>query len=397
MTFEYTVRDPLGKRHTGNLEAASREEAVQLLRRDGFQVVTLEEAEEGLSLLPGRIRKAEIIYTASQLAILVETGVTLSAALDGICQQETNPLLRKVLTQLKHDVEAGEDFSTALAKFPQYFDATFVAMMKASEQTGTMGEMLDQAATYMQRELETRQKVRGALAYPAVMLAVAVGVTIFLLTYVLPKFTPLFERKDIKLPQLTVCLMALSKSLSAYWWAWLGGAAAVVIGFLVWRRTPLGQQTLDWVKLHAPVVGSMFRKVAISRSIRTLATMLRGGVPLLEALAIAAEVCGNFFFRRTWLHAMDQITEGNRIRDALTGNPLFPPTLLQMIGSGEETGKLDKVLDRVSRYYDTEVEATLKTTTRMIEPLMIIVMGVVVAGIAFALLLPIFDLSTPKH
>lgn len=394
MNFEYTVRDPLGKTHDGEVEAANREEATQLLRRDGFQVLELQEAGEGLALLPKRIKKSDIICTVNQLAVMVDTGITLADALEGICEQEENPALSKLLKEIKGDVESGEDFSKALAKHPKYFDQTFIAMIRASEQTGTMGEMLEQASANMLYEMETRRKVRGALAYPGAMLAISFIVTIFLLTYVLPKFAPLFARKNIDLPATTVMLMDMSALLLNHWVAWIIGAVLLVVGFVMWRRTHQGRVALDWLRIHSPIVGTMLRKVAISRSIRTLGTMLRGGVPLLDALEISGEVSGNHFFKQTWLRAVNDITQGKRIRDALATSTLFPPTLLQMISCGEETGTLDNVLSKVSKHYDSEVDSALKVATRLIEPIMIVAMGGVVACIAYSLLLPVFQLSS---
>jgi type IV pilus assembly protein PilC len=226
------------------------------------------------------------------------------------------------------------------------------------------------------------------------MMVISFAITILLLTYVLPKFAPLFNRKNIDLPGTTVLLMELSESLIGYWWAWVAGAVLSIVGFLVWRRTRQGHVALDWCKINAPVIGPMLRKVAISRSIRVLGTMLHGGVPLLDALAISAEVSGNHFFQQTWQSAADEITQGSRIRDALSGSTLFPATLLQMIGCGEDTGTLETVLQKVSKHYDAEIDSSLKVATRMLEPLMITVMGGVVAGIAYSLLLPVFELST---
>jgi len=200
MNYKYIARDPLGNSHEGTIEATGREEATQLLRRDGFQVLQLEEAAEGFSLSPKRIKKAEVVSVVNQLAVMVDTGVTLDEALNGMCQQEQNPTLKRLLEELKSDIESGEDFSKALAKHPRYFDQTFVAMIKASEQMGTMGEMLEQATFIMQYEMETRRKVRGAMAYPGVMVVISFGITILLLTFVLPKFAPLFNRKNIDLP-----------------------------------------------------------------------------------------------------------------------------------------------------------------------------------------------------
>jgi type IV pilus assembly protein PilC len=301
--------------------------------------------------------------------------------------------LKKLLLDLNSRVEAGDDFSKVLAQYPKYFDRTYVALIKASEQTGTLGEMLEKIARYAQKELEMRGKVRAAMAYPTVMIVVAIGVTVFLLTYILPKFQPLFERKNVQLPTPTVFAMAASDALMQYWYLWLLGAIAVVAGVWVGRRTRQGKQLLDWVYIHAPLLGPTARKIILSRSVRTLGAMIAAGVSVLDALRLSAEVSANHYYETLWLGVLDAVTTGNRICESLRHTPLVPATLVQMIGAGEETGRLDDVLKKVSVHYDEEVETSIKTLTSMIEPLMITVMGFVVGGIGLALLLPIFSLS----
>jgi len=393
MNFQYRVRDPLGNVHQGTLDAPSEDDATQQLRRDGFQVLLLEEADEAPGGLFHRVARSEIIYATSQLAIMVDTGITLSDALGGMLTQEKNPALASVLEDLKSSVEGGEDFSAALARHPKLFDRTYVSLVRASEATGSMGSMLDRIAAYLRKQLETRSKVRAAMAYPTVMMVLAVAVTVFLLTYILPKFTPLFKSRGTELPAPTKLMMATSDVMLGYWYFWLGGAVALVVAYLVAARTDPGRRLLDLVKLHLPILGPIFRKVTISRSIRTLGTMLASGVPMLDGLRLCGEVSGNYHYERLWEHVRDQVTAGKRICEVLADNPLVPSVLVQMIASGEETGKLDYVLERVSSYYDQEVDTSLKTATSLIEPLMIAAMGVVVGGIGMALLLPIFSLS----
>lgn len=393
MTFQYRVRDPLGNTHDGTLEAASLEDARQQLRRDGFQVLDLDEGDDEEGLFPRRVSKNDIIYITGQLAVMVDTGITLSAALAGIVDQETNPTLRKILVDLKASVEGGEDFSTALARHPKLFDRTYVALVKASEATGTLGSMLERIAEYLRKEIEARGRVRAAMAYPTVMMVLAFGVTVFLLTYIMPKFMPLFQSKGIDLPRTTRAMIALSGMMLGYWYLWLAGLVLVVVGFLFGRRTERGRRILDWIKISLPILGPMFRKVIISRSIRTLGTMLQSGVPIMDAIKLAGEVSGNVYYEETWQRVLGEVTAGRRICEVLSGNPLFPRILVQMIAAGEETAKLDKVLERVSTYYDREVETSLKATTSLIEPIMIAIMGVIVGTIGLSLLLPIFSLS----
>ena len=398
MAFQYRARDISGHIMQGILDAASLDDATRQLRRDGLTVLHIDEVDEGeLGIFSRRITKNEIIYVTNQLAIMIDTGITLSVALQAIIDQEENPSLRTVLRQIKDRVEAGEDFSEALATYPKLFNTIYVSLVKASEATGTLAEMLDRIAGYLRKEVEARGKVRSAMAYPMVMVVMAIGVSIFLLTYILPKFQPLFERKGAALPLPTKIMLTVSDAITDYWFVWLALFVAIIAGFVVARRTQRGRELLDWARINLPVIGPMYRKIIISRSLRTLGAMVGGGVSLLDALDVCARVSGNCFYERLWRHVADQVTQGKRIRDGLEGNPLFPPTLVQMIASGEEAGKLPRVLERVGDYYDTEVENALKTATSLIEPLLIAVMGVVVGGIGLALMLPIFRLSQPGH
>jgi type IV pilus assembly protein PilC len=390
--FQYRARDTLGKEHAGTVEASTQEDAVQQLRRDGLAVLEIDE-DAGVSLLAPGVRRADIIYLTNQLAIMVDTGITLSAALQGILEQEANPTLRRVLVELRQAVEAGGDFSAALAKHPKYFDKTFVSMIKVGEATGTLSEMLERVATYLRKEMEMRSKVKSALAYPAVMATVAIGVTIFLLTFILPKFTPLFAKKGMKLPAPTRWSMAASDVLLHHWHWWLIGGLLAIAGFIYAKRTPRGRQAIDACLVNAPIVGTVARKVVISRSLRTLGTMLNSGLQVLDALKLTAEVSGNYLYEKLWLHVHEQVMQGNEICEALRGNTLFPPTIVQMISAGEQTARLGSVLEKVSNYYDNEVESSIKTATGMIEPILICLMGVIVGTIGLALLLPVFSLS----
>jgi len=394
MMFQYRVRDPMGNVHRGAIEARSVDDATQQLRQDGFQVLDVEEDEiDAGDFLGARVTKNDVIYATSQLAIMVDTGITLSCALEGIVEQEKNPSLKKVLRELKEAVEAGEDFSAALARHPKLFDKTYVSLVKASEATGSLGPMLDRIADYLRKEVETRSKVRAAMAYPAVMMVLAVGVTVFLLTYILPKFMPIFKSRGAVLPGPTRIMMSLSDLMIDHWYLWVGGLTVLIAGYVAARRTEPGRRFLDLAKINVPLLGPIFRKVTISRSIRTLGTMLASGVPMLDAIRLSGEVAGNSLYEKTWREVRDQVTTGKRICEVLAGNALFPPVLVQMIASGEETGKLDYVLERVSTYYDREIEISLKTATSLIEPVMIAMMGVIVGGIGLAVMLPIFSLS----
>ncbi|PQO48209.1 type II secretion system F family protein [Blastopirellula marina] len=394
-TFAYQAKDQLGNLLDSSIEAESEDEARALLTGDGLQVVSIEE-EAGLNFSlggGGRISRNDIIYMTSQLSVMIETGINLSAALAGIASQEKNPALKTLILDLKHDIDGGEDFSAVLSRRPKYFDQTYVALIRASEQTGMMGEMLEKIALYLRKEAETRGKIRAALAYPMVMICLACGVTIFLLTFVLPKFEPLFNRKGVKLPSTTVMMMKSSDFLLNYWQFWGPALIALLIGFLLFRRSEPGRRFLDSAKLNLPIVGSMIKKVAIARSLNTLGTLVRSDVPMLQSLELTALVCNNTQYSQLWRSVIDSVTSGSQIHEVLRKSPLIPSTIVQMIAAGEETGRLDDVLEKVSAHYEHDVDLSIKTTTSLIEPIMIAVMGVVVGGIALSLLMPIFQLS----
>ncbi|MBN1591336.1 MAG: type II secretion system F family protein [Pirellulales bacterium] len=394
MPYKYRVRDSLGNTHEGTLDATSSDDATQQLRRDGFEILSLLE-REATPLWRQPVSKNQIIYATCQLSIMVDTGISLSAALAGIISQEENSTLRDILTDLHETVEGGGDFSSALAKHPRHFNQTYVSLIQAAEATGSLGEMLERIASYLRKEVENRNRVRAAMAYPSVMICVAIAVTIFLLTYIMPKFIPLFEARGTDLPGPTKILMGISSVLIGYWFLWAVLIVAAIVGFFFAKRTLQGRLFLDWVKIHCPLIGKTYCKVVLSRSVRTLATMIASGVSVVDAIKLSGEVSANVHFKNLWDQVLAQVTAGQCIHEALAGNPLIPNVLIQMIASGEETGKLDYVLQRISSYYDQEVETALKTTTSLIEPIMIAMMGVVVGGISLSLLLPIFSLS--KH
>lgn len=394
MSYLYRARDPLGKIIEGRIDALDTDEATQHLRRDGFAVLELtdEEEDEG-GLFGGRVSRRDITNVTTQLAVMVDTGITLSSALQGLIAQEQNPKLKQLLLALQTSVEGGSDFSSALQEHPKYFDPTYVALVRASEASGTLAEMLERIADYLRARMESRAKVRSAMTYPLVIAALAVAVTIFLLTYIMPKFEPLFSRKGVELPKMTVVMMSVSRMLVDYWYAWIVGAVAIVVALVFWLRTEAGQRFRDRAILSLPLLGPVFRKIILSRSINTLGTMIASGVSALDALRLCGEAAGNRLYLDLWENVRERVTAGEQICEALAGQTLIPPTLVQMIASGEQSGRLDDVLMKVSTYYDREVETSLKTATSLIEPIMICVMGAVVGAIGLSLLLPIFSLS----
>ncbi len=396
--FEYRVSDGAGETRTGVMEAATVAEALRKLRREGNYVLAIEAATgkdhgDDTPLIPRRVTRREIFCITNELAVMVETGIPLAAALTNIIEQAENPSLARVLRELKEAVEAGDDFSAALGRHPKLFDKTFVQLVKASEASGSLGSMLDRIVEQGRRELESEGKVRTALAYPAVMLVASIGASIFLLAYVFPKFTPIFKGRGITLPLPTRIMIAVSGALTGYWYLLLAGLAILIAGIVWLKKSNWGNRLLDRFKLNAPVLGGMFRKSAVSRSIRTLSTMLSSGVSMIQALRLCGQVSGNVMYEEDWNKIADGVNEGQQIHECMLPMHRFPRTLVQMIAAGEQTGRLGTVLNRLSEFYDRELENSIKAATTMIEPIMVCFMGVVVGSIAMALLMPIFTLS----
>ncbi len=399
MQFTYQARDTTGRIREGELSAADADEATRQLRQDGLYLLSLAETAEksnhaGMQLFQKRIARSDIIFLTNQLAVMIDAGVPLANALEGLARQSDHPTMKSMLERIEGRVQAGDDFSVALSEYPKQFDKTYVNLVRASEASGTLAQMLERIATQTQDELETRQKVKGAMMYPAAMLVMCVGVCIFLLTYVFPKLMPMFATRHVDVPLPTKLMIAISVGLTSYWYA-VVAAAVAVIGLLLWmRKQTWGRTTFDWCWLHTPVLGPMLRKVAIGRSLRTLATTINAGVPVLEAIELSAGVSNNVLYERCWMHVGEQVTAGKQIHEALEGNTLFPQMLLQMIACGESTGKLGEILDKVGEFYEREIANAVKAATSLIEPIMVCVMGSVIGTIALAMLLPIFTLSS---
>ena len=398
MQFAYLARDAAGKLLSGSLAAETQSDAARMLRQDGLFAVSLEEAREKLAvkipLFGRRVSRSELVYATSQLAVMVDAGISLSSAIGGLATQTENLGFKSILEKIQQDIEGGDCLSAALAKFPKTFNGVYVNLVKAGEESGMLGTLLERLAVQMRNDLEQRSKVRGALMYPGAMFVMCMGSCVFLLTGVLPKISPMFVARGIELPTPTIVMMALSHALTVYWWACLLGFAACVGSFWYARQQWWGILAWDWTILRLPILGSLVRKSILARTTRTLSTMLNAGVPVLSAIELCAAVSENSLYEKSWRHLAGEVTTGRQLHEVLESNPLFPKTLVQMIGSGEKTGKLGMVLGRVSDYYEAEVGIATKAATSLIEPLMVAGMGVVIGGLALAMLLPIFKLSS---
>ncbi len=403
-TFQYQLKRPGGQVVSGTLRAETLVAATQQVRGMGGVILDVfrvgdEEARgqasgRGLNLRFGqRVGSKDILSFTNQLAVMAKAGIGLTSALEGIGDQTTNPKMQAVVNTLKRDVEAGRQFSESLQRFPKVFSLLYVNMVKASELSGSFAHMLERISTYLAQQVETRRQVVGAMIYPIIIVCMAVLTTIFMLTFVLPRFMVLFQGKEHILPLPTKMLMAMSASLCNWWFLYLIGGAGVGVGGYFLVRTDGGRTWWDGMKLKLPLLSSLCHALYLSRSLRTMGELVSAGVPMLDTIAITADVSGNIHYKRVWNRVHGAVRKGQRIAPTLAQSQLIPNSVAQMIAAGEETGSLSEILNDVSEFYEKALKSTIKSVTAAIEPLMIIVMGGIVAFIAASILLPIFKMS----
>lgn len=398
--YRYETRDKAGKTSSGTIEARDLGSAGQQLRAQGFYVLNIIPAPRGGGVKLSGIRLSfgpgarDIQNFTGQLSVMVRAGISLRAALEGIASQTANPVFQKMLQQMQRDVEAGKAFSEALQRYPKYFSPLYINMVKASELSGGFSTMLERIAGYLADQIETRSQVRGAMIYPAIIGVMAVVTTVVLLTFVLPRFMTLFQGKEEILPMPTKVLLAASTFMTSYWYVLLAATVAGIWGFVLLLRTDWGAMWWDRFKLTVPLFKSLFKALYISRSLHTMGQLINAGVPMLDTIAITGEISGNSLYRRMWRGVYSAVKQGKKISAPMHRTPLFPASVVQMIGAGEESGKLGEVLDQVSQFYAKELRTTIKSVTAMIEPMMICIMGGLVGFIAMSIILPVFKLSS---
>lgn len=381
------------------MSAESIAAAVESLRGEGKYPTSLVPANQnvarGVSFFSRgpRMGRKDVLQFAGQLQIMIETGVTLSEALESIAGQSTKPGTRAVLLSLCRDVQSGSSFSNALSQHTRTFPRMLITLIAASEKSGQMAKMLGRAVQYLRDEQETIRKVRGALTYPAVMMAFVISTTCFLMTGVLPKFTAIYASKGASLPAITRFLMAVSAFL-IHDWPWIivavGGFS---VGLWKYRQMPQGRRMLDYLQLRVPLFGSVFQKLHLSRGLRLIGTMAGSGISLPDSVRNAYELSPNIYFRDLWSQVGAQIQTGKQFSEPLFQSPLVPKSLAQMLHSAEKGGRLAPVMEQLAGFAETELKEKIQDMTRYIEPAMIAFMGVIIGTVALALMLPIFSIS----
>jgi type IV pilus assembly protein PilC len=397
-TYAYRVRDNQGRMLGGTLEAESEEAVIARLRQLGYAPISIEaEKSAGLKTelrLPGtgRVKLKDLAVFSRQFATMINSGLALLRALTILGEQTSNRRLGEVVTQVRAEVEKGTSLSAAMAKHPKTFNRLYVSMVRAGEIGGFLDQVLVKVAETFEKEVALRGKIRSAMTYPVVVFAMVLMIVSAMLIFIVPTFKNLYTSLGGTLPLPTRMLISASDGIRRYFLLIVLILVGLSFAYRRWRATPAGRYRLDQFKLKVKVFGPLFHKSALSRFSRTLATLIRSGVPILQALEIVAETVNNGVISRAVRDVQDSVREGESLATPLSRHPTFPAMVVQMMAVGEETGALDTMLSKVADFYDQEVEAAVASLTSMIEPILIAVMGAAVGGMVISLYLPLFQI-----
>ncbi len=396
--YRYKARDKEGQLHAGAMEAVRQEAVADQLRTMGYIPVQIVEQEESLLLRADlfdsfrRVTPQDLIIFSRQLATLLSAGIPFIQGMTAMEKQTSNPRLKRVIGELRRDVEAGAAFSEALAKHPKIFSKMYVSMIRAGETAGILDDILNRLSLLAEHDAETRQRVKTAVRYPMIVVVAVGGAFAFLVSFVIPKFAAIFSRFKTELPLPTRILIGINHVVQNYWYLVLLGIAALVTGVIWYIKTPAGRWQWDRIKLRLPIFGVLFQKVALSRFARVFSAMQKSGLSMLLTLEIVAETVGNVVIAKVIEGMRSSLREGAGIVEPMEASDLFPPLVVQMISVGEETGQLDVMLNKVSDYYDMDVEYALRNLSTMIEPILLLFVGAMVLFLALGIFLPMWDM-----
>ena len=394
--YAYTIRDATGALRQGTRDGENERAVVRWLQEQGLTVVKVQQTRVAKPKSAGggfgRVKLSDLSIFCRQFSTMVDAGVSLVRCLSVLGEQTMSSKLRRIIADVEAEVQAGQPLSKALSKYPNVFSNLFIGLVHAGEVGGALEESLQRLSVFLEKDMELRRKVRGAMTYPCIVMVVALIVVIGLVTFVLPKFMQLFVELGMQkdsMPTMTVMLMNFSHFLTTKWWIVLLMLAAFYTSFRMFVRTRVGRRAYDRLKLKAPVFGKLNHKICLARFSRTLGTLLVSGVPILQALETVAGTVANEIIGDAILEARSRIREGDRIADPLQKSKMFPPMVVQMIAIGEESGALDQMLTKIADFYESEVDATLQSLTSAIEPLLIVFLGAAVGFIVISMFLPL--------
>ena len=401
-TFAYVGRTRSGAVKKGELSAKTRDEAVDQLRKQSVVVTSLEEKKSGaggfnvnLSFGPGLTDKDLVVFTR-QFGTMINAGLPLVQCLEILSTQSENKVLRTTIGEVKTQVEAGSTFSDALRRHPKVFDDLYVNLVHAGEVGGLLDTILTRLAKYIEKAMKLKGQIKSAMIYPAAILGVAVVVIAVLMIWVIPIFAKMFNELSggkMGLPGPTQLVIDISNMFTSYWWVMLLGTGAIVFGTKKYYSTPKGRMVIDKLLLKAPVFGDLIRKASVAKFTRTLGTLLASGVPLLDGMTICAKTAGNKVIEETLINARISISGGKTIADPLAASGVFPKMVTHMIAVGESTGALDAMLGKIADFYEDEVDQAVAGLTSLLEPIMMVFLGIVIGFIVVAMYLPIFKMS----
>ena len=397
LAFNYRARDNTGKLVRGALEGISQEDVAEKLQRMGYAPVTITKIFTGLKLEQlgwnfRRIKTQDIVMFNVQLANMLNAGLSIISSLDTLQKQNENKRLGEVIGCVSRSVEAGESFSQALAKHPRVFPNLLVSMVKAAEAGGDLGGVLNRYAEFAEAQADLQRKIKEALYYPIILIVAATGVIIFLATVLIPKFVEIFNRAGISLPLPTIILYGVGTAIRRFWYVIILSGVIIVLGLRRYVKTETGKFRFDKISLKLPILGPIVRKICISRFARTLSTLVGSGVPILESLGIVSDVVNNQVLGRVIRQMRQSVEKGERLAESLKVSEEFPPDAVQMISVGEESGNLGGMLHKISGFYDRATGYSIKKMVASLEPILLLVMGAIVAFTMASMLLPMFNM-----
>jgi type IV pilus assembly protein PilC len=393
-SFVYVARETAsGREIRSSVEAATEQAAVAALLNRNMLVVSIQEkiGKKGKTA-GGSVALIDLVIFTRQLATMIDAGLAMVQSLQALAEQTTNKVMRDVIKDVCTRVEGGDSFSDALQKHPKVFNRLYVCMVAAGEKGGLLAEILARLATYLENANRLRKKVKSAMMYPTVVTVVAILITIFLLVKVVPVFGEIFASFGAELPAPTQALINISNAVKHYLVLILVAGGGAVYGWLYFIKTPVGRQFWDARRIRLPIFGQIAHKICLARFTRTLASLIRSGVPILEVLQIVSQTVGNVVMEKAIKTAATDIERGESISVSLGKHPVFPAMIIRMVTAGEQTGKIDNMLERIADFLDEEIETTLSGLTALIEPILIVFLGVVVGGMVICMFLPIFKM-----
>lgn len=395
-TFVYEGKTLTGEVRKGEIEAVDLTTATATLRRQRI-LPTRVEKKKGvgfkLPTLGGKVKAKEIVVFTRQFATMIDAGLPLVQCLDILGNQQPNKVFKGVIKEVKTSVEGGATFADALKKHPKVFNDLYVSLVAAAEVGGILDTILNRLAVFMEKAEKLKGKVKGAMTYPVVIIIVALIVTAGLLLYVVPIFQKMFADFGGALPAPTQFVINLSNTLRSYWYTFMGGIIGLVVSIVQFYRTDRGRRVIDDLLLKVPVIGDLLRKTAVARFTRTLGTMISSGVPILEALDVVAKTAGNRTIETAVIKTRTALSQGKSFAEPLAETKVFPPMVVQMVSVGESAGAMDAMLSKIADFYEEEVDRSVDTLTSLIEPLLMVFLGVIIGGLVITMYLPIFKLA----